>query len=713
MQGTVNVPGVSGADLAKVEAKADSAASSAAAAVTEANGAAKTAAQAQKTADAAMKAVAEFAFAVNIPTQNGRLVYNGQTQTPVWNSYDPEAMEISGQTEGTNAGEYTVTFTLKGEYHWPDGSTDPATVTWSIQRATVAATPSQDGSLVYTGKAQSPAWLDFNETELTLGGTTSATNAGSHTATFTPKANYQWPEGGAEARNATWAIQRATISAVPTQSGTLKFSGAEQSPSWSNYDSAALTIGGTTKGTNAGSYTATFTPSPNHQWADGTTTAKNATWNIAKAAGSITLDKTTLTLTRSAKTGQITVTRPGDGAITATSSNTGVATVSVSGNIVTVTAKKDGTATITIKVAEGTNHTAPANKAVAVTADLPAIYGARWDGTSTAKWTRTDDAASFTDPVPYVKGATAYSSPFDNLQPWAGMTKSTRTVGVMVAIPKFWYKLTQSGSAITVQIATKAVSGYSVSPMHMDRGDGKGERSVAYVGRYHCGANDYKSVTGVKPKANITRSAARTAIHNLGSTIWQGDFAMRFTLWLLYIVEFADWNTQKTIGKGCGNNNNTENMGYTDSMPYHTGTTQSSRDTYGLGTQYRNIEGLWDNVYDWCDGCYNASNGLNIIKNPANFSDSSGGTTVGTPASGWPGGFTVSTAGGFPMFYPSKTGGSETTYSCDYWSFSASYPCVYVGGSYSQGGNRGLFFVYCSSTSGASDVVGSRLQELP
>ena len=52
---------------------------------------------------------------------------------------------------------------------------------------------------------------------------------------------------------------------------------------------------------------------------------------------------------------------------------------------------------------------------------------------------------------------------------------------------------------------------------------------------------------------------------------------VRFTLWLLYLVEFADWNTQKTIGKGCGNNSAAQNMGYTDSMPYHTGTNSPRR----------------------------------------------------------------------------------------------------------------------------------------
>lgn len=339
------------------------------------------------------------------------------------------------------------------------------------------------------------------------------------------------------------------------------------------------------------------------------------------------------------------------------------------------------------------------------------IYGASWDGTSTTKWSRTDEAAEFTDPVPYVAGAKSYGSPFDDRLPWSGMVKSERTGGTMVAIPKFWYKLTQNGSGMSIQIADRAVEGYSVSPAHMDRGDGHGERDVVYIGRYHCNGT-YKSGTG-SPRANMTHSSARSGIHNLGSTIWQSDFAMRFTLWLLYIVEFADWNSQAKIGYGCGNNSSPQPMGYTDSMPYHTGTTQSSRTTYGCGTQYRNIEGLWDNVLDWCDGCYYNSNGLNIILNPSEFSDSSNGTAVGVPSHGWPSAFKVKTNGGFPMFIPTSAFGGDATYSCDSWNFKSSGPCLYVGGSYGNYSYYGLFYVSYYSASGYVGNVGCRLQELP
>ena len=353
-------------------------------------------------------------------------------------------------------------------------------------------------------------------------------------------------------------------------------------------------------------------------------------------------------------------------------------------------------------------------KRYSTTVSFVHIYGAVWDGTSTTAWTRTDDSADFVDPVPYVSGASAYSSPFDDLMPWSGMERVTDEVaGELVKIPKFWYKWTKSGNSLKLQIADKAVDGFYVSPAHCDRGDGAGERDAVYVGRYHCAVNTLKSSTGVIPGAGSTRSNARNYIHQLGNTIWQWDWAMNWTIKMLYLVEFADWNSQTKIGYGCGNNSSKQVTGYTDSMPYHTGTTQANRTTYGLGTQYRYIEGLWDNVYDWVDGCYHNGNGLNIILNPNDFSDTTGGTLVGKPSSGYPSALTVDEALDNQWVYPTAAGGSDSTYVPDDWNFNASSPCLYVGGGYSQYLYYGLFCVYSNAISNTAPGIGSRLMKLP
>ena len=235
---------------------------------------------------------------------------------------------------------------------------------------TINVVPTQNGTLTYNGSAQSPSWNSYDPNALTLGGVTTGTNAGTYTATFTPKDKYQWSDGSKTAREVTWTIGRASMP-VPSQSGSLTYTGAAQSPTWANYDSGKMTLGGTTSGTNAGSYNATFTPGANYKWNDGTTNAKTVAWTIGKAAGSLSLNKSSIDLNVGKQTDTITVTRAGNGTISAVSNAPGVASVSVSGNVVTVTAKANGNATVTVSVAAGTNHTAPASKTCSVKVTYP------------------------------------------------------------------------------------------------------------------------------------------------------------------------------------------------------------------------------------------------------------------------------------------------------------------------------------------------------
>lgn len=346
------------------------------------------------------------------------------------------------------------------------------------------------------------------------------------------------------------------------------------------------------------------------------------------------------------------------------------------------------------------------------------VYGAEWAGTSATTWTRTDAAVGLASPSPAVSNGTG-SSPFDNIYPWKEMKRVIDPVaGELVEIPKFYYKLTQTGVKLKIQISGVKLDEYYCSPAHMDRGDGKGERDVVCIGRYHC-ASDYTSKSGVKPIASITRATARQKIHELGETYWQNDFAMRFTIWLLYLVEFADWNSQTKIGYGCGNNTASGNMGYTDNMGYHTGTVQANRNTYGFGTQYRYIEGLWDNVFDWCDGFYGNGVGWNIILNPNNFSDNTNGAFIGAMCDGYPTVVSVVNSNGAYWMLPTKEGGSYTTYIPDVWYATGKnieVPCLYTGGNFNTDLSRGLFFgnqIFANEAHGKTINIGTRLMKLP
>lgn len=195
----------------------------------------------------------------------------------------------------------------------------------------------------------------------------------------------------------------AAGASVPFQNGTLTYTGSELTPTWIGYDSNKLTIGGTTKATDAGVYTATFTPKEGYSWAGGATDAASVQWSIQKAAGSLSLSKSSATLNASALTTTVTVTRAGNGAITATSSNASIATVNVSGTTLTLTAKAKGAVTVTVNVAADTNHNAPESKTINITVDVPSetltdntpanIQAAAKNGTAANYWSIGDKIA--------------------------------------------------------------------------------------------------------------------------------------------------------------------------------------------------------------------------------------------------------------------------------------------------------------------------------
>ena len=367
------------------------------------------------------------------------------------------------------------------------------------------------------------------------------------------------------------------------------------------------------------------------------------------------------------------------------------------------------------------------------------IYGAQWSGGSSSAWTRTDDASSFSSPSPAVNNGNG-SSPFDNILPWSGVERVVEggQNQVLVKIPKFYYKWTRSGSSMKLQISMSSFVGSHVSPAHADRGDGSGERDYVYVGAYPC-ANvpsaslfHYRSLSGRTPITNITRATARSNIHSyVGENYWQWDYAMYWTICMLYLVEYADWNVQAKIGFG---NVTLQTTGQTDSMRYHTGTSATKRTNNGH-VRYRYIEDLWTNCWSWIDGNYvtysskSQSYSTYIILNPSNFNDSSGGTSVGTKAVSDTGaayvtGWTSNPSSSNYMYaiLPSSVDSSldGTTYCCDslydelYTSGTGS---LAVGGidysSFSSGNGLGLFDVSILSVTTQSSEVGCRLMKLP
>lgn len=235
------------------------------------------------------------------------------------------------------------------------------------------------------------------------------------------------------------------------------------------------------------------------------------------------------------------------------------------------------------------------------------IYGVEWDGSADPTFTRTDMAADFPDPVPYHSSMTGSpSSPFDNISPWKDMEiVEDAQAGTLVKIPKFYYKWTRNGNAMKLQISNTQFEGAHISPAHADRGDGQGERDIVYVGRYTC-VSGYKSGTGAS-LVSTPLASFRSGISALGSDVWQMDFAMLWTIRMLYLVEFATWKSKLAGSKSYDN-------GDTDNLPYHTG--------YRNKAQYRHIEGVpAGSKNHFLANVYIDNNEIYIIKNPSDFGD--------------------------------------------------------------------------------------------
>ena len=552
----------------------------------------------------------------------------------------------------------------------------------------------------------------------------------------------RYTEGGVTCTTPQAITCTKTSVTIPSQSGSLTYNGSSQSPTWSNYNTSLMTISGTTSGTNAGTYSVQFTlrNTALYQWSDGTTSAKSVNWTIGKAAGNITLNKSSIVLNASTLTATFTVSRYGTGKITATSGDTTVATVSpassTASGTVTFTVSsvngKTGTTSITISVAADTNYNAPANATVSVTASFVSIYGVMWNyansSTALTRLTSSNDPNGYvntnitTSPSPAL-GTGSGSSPFDTLLPWSGMEEyniinnavsykkgqsgfSRSSYDTVVFIPEFYFKVVHdsTNSKIYFYIASTAYTGFTKHP-----GSGR------YVGKYNT-ISGYYTKTGASPLVSITRTAARTGSRNKGSKWYQYDYATYCAIWLLYLIEFANWNSQSVIGYGCGGGSLVNNGGC-DSMSYHTGTSQSSRSTAGP-VLYRNIENLWANCFDWVDGINFSGRAAYICTNPENYAD---GTSTNYTAAGVTlpssNGFikTIGNSTAFPWaFLPNSQGGSSTTYIPDRVSSNTGWRALCVGGYYNTDDNYGLFCFNANyAASEAYGDLGARLLFIP
>lgn len=716
----------------------------------------------------AVQAITVERGTISVPTVSGSLTYNGQAQSPTLTGYDADKMVLSGDTSGTNAGSYTAVVTPTEQYKWADGSTEAKDIQWSIAKATPSitfdpasvsldtSTTSQAVAVTYTGDGTLSAQSDNS------GVATASLEGTTLTVTGVETGNTAIQVSASEGTNYTAASASLSVAVqfaiiipvVPTQSGSLTYKPYTlQTVSWNNYDPDQLTIGGSVKGTNAGTYTATFTPKPGYQWWDGTTETKNATWTIGRAPLVVSFSprsspSSPLVLGANNKTAIVSVQTNAESTtffIESQQSKEYISTnVDVDSGTITISALKStnklaaNSTVFYVHISAGSNYTSSAQGYYVRVESLTSVFGVSWDSsqpsTALTRLTKANDPNKLvtvditTEPVPAV-GTGSGSSPFDSYMPWMGMeeytlnnetgrvsakkgdpgfTRTNINLPVMVKIPEFYYKIERVGSIFRYYVADGPVDGLSLHP-------GSGDN---YLGRYEAGEASsgtmgliLASYSGTTPSVSKTRSTFRDYARNMASGFQLRDIAAWCAYDLLYLVEYADWDGQKKIAQGLVNNPSVNKTGLTDAMVYHTGRANSSDNS---AVQYRWIENPWGNVSEFIDGINVYRQSVYICTDPEIYTDDTDTnypySNIKLPTSGWIKGLGFSSV--FPWaFIPNANGGSSISYIPDYTYSGPEWKVLNAGGHITSKQEAGLFFFHAGVTSsGTSNKVGARLQ---
>ena len=446
----------------------------------------------------------------------------------------------------------------------------------------------------------------------------------------------------------------------------------------------------------------------------GTTYTTEVTTKAYYTALSVNLEKFRSTITVTVDSGSTVTATLGSTVLTKTSTGTAVFTIGKAGTWAIKATKGDQTA-------EGTVSITASGQSKSLTLSYANVFGVCWDtsnsSTALTRLTPSTDPYGLvtksvtTEPVPAV-GTGAGSSPFDSFMPWSGMKEcNLNSAGAvtawkedsgfsrsnnftMVFIPEFYVAAKRNGTKQYFYVSDKPKTGMTKHP-----GSGK------YVGRYTIPG----SKSGVTSTVNITRTTARSNAKKNGDKWHLYDFATYCAIIFLYIVEFADWNCQKKIGTGITNVSMHLN-GDTDNMKYHTGRTNDWAGDAQNPVQYRWIENLWGNVYQWVDGFNANGTAAYYCTDPSKYADdtATGYTNIGTlPASGWIKDLTVTDNG---LLIPKTSGGSETTYVPDYAYSDPDWRVLCVGGDWNEGVYAGLLsFNASTSSSGSYSNVSARL----
>ena len=322
---------------------------------------------------------------------------------------------------------------------------------------------------------------------------------------------------------------------------------------------------------------------------------------------------------------------------------------------------------------------------------------------------------------------------------------------VMVEIPKFYYKYSYVASTNVHSWSISAVPLAGYEPHTAFYKDGAWV-DYRYIGAYEgigwdqgttayvdCGTgaadnwaggaidlvNDkLGSVSGKAPMMDETRAEFRAIALNRGSGWRQQDFYLVSAIQLLYITEYASWNSQAMIGMG-----RTELSGGTWIKNSYIGvsgksngsgnaTANTGGNTNDAYMSYRGIENFYGNIWKWVDG-FNINDGIPYVSNvETDFADDTDTNYYRLEDTGGSGITLPQGANDYQStleqivdgFLPSALEGSSDTYITDYYYQAADWRVAGLGGHANIGLAAGVACWFLSAASAYDDVaIGGRL----
>lgn len=302
-----------------------------------------------------------------------------------------------------------------------------------------------------------------------------------------------------------------------------------------------------------------------------------------------------------------------------------------------------------------------------------------------------------------------------NKKKGGGSSVLTGTDGdVMVRIPKFYCDIKKVAKGNRYRVFTfknptgKLPLGLKPHPLFES------------VNKYYTGAYKgyvengvLKSISGKSPTVNKTiasfRDSARQGRDNKFNITSINELSAIF---ILFLIEFADLNSQKLLGQGRSNTSSLSATGTTNALGSRSG--RISTDDANGNISYRGIEDVFGNIWSFVDGLLMCDDGYYYTNNPANYGNKAQMTHFkASPVTGegyiskmeWIKGIEH-------LFIPNEIKATDSTYYCDYiWCHQAGEEnIVLAGGLWADGSRDGLACLSCDNVaSSVYSAFGARL----